>query len=454
MTVTGLLKEKVLFLDGGMGTMLQKKGLDPGDKPEMFNLSRPAAVQEVHEAYLAAGSNIILTNTFGANRLNYSPDEAEKIIEEGLRIAKAAIAGTEAGIASSIASGIADGIASGMVEDPADDAAASAERFVALDIGPSGRLMEPYGDLAFEEAVDIFADMVRAGVKYGADLIFIETMSDLYETKAALLAAKENSDLPVFVSNSYQASGKLMTGADPAAMITLLEGMGADAIGMNCSLGPEQLGPVVDAYLKMASVPVLVKPNAGLPRKDGDQVAYDISAETFADITAEFALKGARILGGCCGTTPQYISLLSGKLKEKEKDAGPLVPAKGSGTFISSHTHAIDQAANNSPAVSLLSGNSIDELVDSAYDLEDDFDILELDTTAVGSDEKDFIKEAVFEIQSAVRNPLILTAKDPAALEAALRVYKGKAAIRPTGDSKEYREKLLDAVHRYGGVIL
>ena len=205
-----------------------------------------------------------------------------------------------------------------------DSAAGDQEKYVALDMGPSGRLLKPYGDLDFEEAVAAFAETVRLGVKYGADAILIETMNDSYETKAALLAAKENSSLPVFVSNAYGEDGKLMTGASPAAMVAMLEGMGADAIGVNCSLGPKALTPVVEEYLRRASVPVLLKPNAGLPREENGKAVYDVPPEEFAAETAALMEQGVRLAGGCCGTTPAYIAALTertGGLVPRYRDA-------------------------------------------------------------------------------------------------------------------------------------
>ena len=214
------LKNNLLFLDGGMGTLLQAQGLKPGELPERWNISRPDIIQNVHKSYYDAGSNVVSTNTFGANSLKFSDTELEEIIS-------AAIKNVETAKSSSVG---------------------NQEKFIALDIGPTGKLLKPFGDLDFEDAVEVFAKTVKLGVKYGADLILIETMNDSYETKAALLAAKENSDLPVFVSNAYSEDGKLMTGASPAAMVALLEGMHADAIGVNCSLGPKALLPIVFVF--------------------------------------------------------------------------------------------------------------------------------------------------------------------------------------------------------------
>ena len=240
MGILELLKRGIVYLDGGMGTLLQDRGLRPGESPETWNLTHPEEVAAIHRAYFDAGSHVVCANTFGANPLRFEKDRLEQIVAAAMDNVRAA----------------------------RDSSAGTQEKFAALDIGPSGRLLKPYGDLDFEDAVAAFAETVRLGVKYGADLILIETMNDSYETKAALLAAKENSDLPVFVSNAYGEDGKLMTGATPAAMTAMLEGMGADAIGVNCSLGPRALAPVVREYLRRASVPVLLKSNAGLPREE------------------------------------------------------------------------------------------------------------------------------------------------------------------------------------------
>ena len=252
------LKENIVILDGGMGTLLQARGLQPGEAPERWNLTHPEDIIDIHRSYYDSGSNIVNTNTFGANTLHFSADELEAII-------KAAV--DNANKARELSNSVK-------------------EKYIALDIGPTGRLLKPMGDLDFEEAVEIFAYTVRLGVKYGVDLIMIETMNDSYETKAALLAAKENSDLPVFVSNAYSENGKLMTGASPAAMVAMLEGMGADAIGVNCSFGPDKLAPIVREYLEYASVPVLLKPNAGLPHSEGGRTLYDIDADAFSEITS------------------------------------------------------------------------------------------------------------------------------------------------------------------------
>ena len=274
MKILDYMKDHFLFLDGGMGTLLQAAGLQPGELPERWNVQHPEEIVKIQTRYYDAGTNLVLSNTFGANSLKFSEEELRELIHAAVKNARQAAALSKA----------------------------PQEKFVGLDIGPCGRMLKPYGDLDFEEAVSVYAKTVRFGVEAGVDVIFIETMNDSYDTKAALLAAKENSDLPVFVSNAYGADGKLMTGAEPAAMVAMLEGMHADAIGANCSLGPDQLTGVMEEYLKYASVPVLLKPNAGLPRSENGQTVYDVEPKQFAQSVCTLLRKGVRIAGGCCGT--------------------------------------------------------------------------------------------------------------------------------------------------------
>ncbi|MBO4733380.1 MAG: homocysteine S-methyltransferase family protein, partial [Clostridia bacterium] len=251
MKFTDFLKNNIVCFDGGTGTVLQQKGLLPGEQPERWNLTHADIITGLHKAYFDAGSNVVCTNTFGASTLNFPPDELEKIIEAAVFNAKAA----------------------------RERSSSDEEKFIALDIGPTGKLLKPFGDLDFEDAVAVFAKTVSLGAKYGVDLIIIETMNDSYETKAALLAAKENSSLPVIVSNAYGEDGTLMTGATPAAMVALIEGMGADAIGANCSLGPEGLKSVIMELLDKASVPVMFKTNAGLPKEVNGKTVFDVDKE-------------------------------------------------------------------------------------------------------------------------------------------------------------------------------
>lgn len=434
MKILEFIKNDLLILDGGMGTLLQAHGLSAGELPERWNISHPEVIQKIHRNYYDAGSNVVSTNTFGANLLKFSREELEDIVRAAVENAKIA----------------------------KETSANGKEKFIALDIGPSGKLLKPYGDFDFEDAVSLFSETVKLGVKYGVDLIFIETMNDSYETKAALLAAKENCDLPVFVSNAYGSDLRLMTGASPAAMVAMLEGMGADAIGANCSLGPGQLAPVVEELLKYASVPVLLKPNAGLPEiKDGKTV-YDITPDEFATEVCALIAKGVRICGGCCGTTPDYIRAVAGS-----NPTAPAISAKKSDTLVSSYTHAVNFA--DAP---ILIGERINPTGKKRFkqalrDRDIDYILKEgLDQEAAGAhildvnvglpeiDEPETIKEVVCALQAVCDLPLQIDTSDPVAMEAALRRYNGKAMINSVNGKAESMRAVFPLVKKYGGVVV
>lgn len=429
------LKNNIVCLDGGMGTLLQARGLKPGEHPESWNLSHPDAISDIHRAYFDAGSNVVCTNTFGANCLKFEDGELEEII-------KAAIANAVRARESSESAG---------------------EKFIALDIGPTGRLLKPLGDLDFEDAVGVFAKTVRLGVKYGAELIMIETMNDSYETKAALLAARENSSLPVMVSNAYGEDGKLMTGAAPAAMVAMLEGMGADALGANCSLGPRQLRAVAEELLEKASVPVLLKPNAGLPRSVEGKTVFDVGADEFSDEVARLVKKGLRLVGGCCGTTPEYIKSLHRKIRDLTPAA---VEPKGI-TAVSSYTHAVEFGRGP-----ILIGERINPtgkkrfkqaLVDNDMDYilsegvaqqEKGVHILDVNVGLPDIDEARMLKDAVCELQAVIDLPLQIDTSNISAMEAALRRYNGKAMINSVNGKRESMEAIFPLVKKYGGAVV
>ena len=429
------LKSNTVMLDGGMGTLLQARGLLPGELPERWNITHPNAVRDIHRAYFEAGSNVVSTNTFGASSLKFSDGELREIIEAAFENARAA----------------------------RDSARGDAERFIALDIGPTGKLLRPYGDLDFEDAVAVFAKTVKIGVECGADLIIIETMNDSYETKAALLAAKENSDLPIIVTNAYGEDGKLMTGASPEAMALMLEGMGADAIGANCSLGPRELVPVMEKLLKCCSVPVVMKPNAGLPKLRDGQTVYDVGAEEFASEVAELVRGGIRVVGGCCGTTPEYISALSKKIK-----GIPPKPIKEKNiTAISSYTHAV--SFEDTPVLigerinptgkkrlkeALLSGDVDYILGEAVSQQERGVHILDVNVGLPGINESEMLTRAVCEIQAVVNLPLQIDTADPLAMESALRRYNGKPLINSVCGKRESMEKIFPLVKKYGGTLI
>lgn len=434
MKVIDYIKNDLLILDGGMGTLLQQKGLPAGELPERWNISHPEIVQEIHRAYYDAGSNVVSTNTFGANLLKFSHMELEEIIATAInnaRIAKNTSSNTK-------------------------------EKFIALDIGPSGKLLKPYGDLDFEDAVKLFAETVKIGSKLGVDLIFIETMNDSYETKAALLAAKENSELPVFVSNAYGSDGRLMTGATPAAMVALLEGMGADAIGANCSLGPRQLGGVVEELLKYASVPVLLKPNAGLPEVKDGKTVYDITPAVFAQEVIPFIEKGVRIVGGCCGTTPDYIKAVSLSTPQK-----PIISEKKSHSLISSYTHALEigktpiligeriNPTGKKRFKQALRDNDLDYILKEGLDQEKaGAHVLDVNVGLPEINEPEMIKNVVCELQAICALPLQIDTADPVAMESALRRYNGKAMINSVNGKAESMNAVFPLVKKYGGVVV
>ncbi|MBR4762530.1 MAG: homocysteine S-methyltransferase family protein, partial [Clostridia bacterium] len=337
------------------------------------------------------------------------------------------------------------------------------EKFVALDIGPTGKLLKPLGDLCFEAAVEVFAATVRIGAKYGADLILIETMNDSFETKAALLAAKENCDLPVIVSNAYGEDGKLMTGATPAAMAALIEGMGADALGANCSLGPKQLAPVIKELLKNSSIPVMFKPNAGLPKAEGGKTVFDVGAEEFAAEVAALADGGVRIVGGCCGTTPDYIRAL------KRAVAG-IKPEKilpKNLTVVSSYAKAVtfgDRPILIGERINPTGKPLLKEAItkgDTGYILsegigeqEKGVHILDVNVGMPGIDEAAVLKGAVCGLQAVVDLPLQIDTSSIPAMEAAMRVYNGKPMINSVNGKEESMRAVFPLVKKYGGVCV
>lgn len=435
MTFSEFLKDNIVYLDGGMGTLLQAKGLKPGDAPERWNISHPDVICGIHRDYFDAGSNIVCTNTFGANTLKYSKDELEKIIRAAVKNAA----------------------------DARAQSSSAGEKFIALDIGPSGKLLKPLGDLDFEDAVGVFAETVRIGTSCGVDLILIETMNDSYETKAALLAAKENSDLPVIVCNAYGEDGKLMTGASPAAMAAMLEGMGAAALGANCSLGPRQLRGVAMELLQNASVPVILKPNAGIPRSVDGKTVFDVTAEDFSDEVCELVKKGVRVVGGCCGTTPAYIKALT----DKTRGMTPVPVRDKNLTVVSSYTHAvklgkapiligerINPTGKKRFKQALLENDMDHILAEGVKQQEKGVHILDVNVGLPGIDELDVLKNAVCELQAVIDLPLQIDTSDIRAMEAALRRYNGKAMINSVNGKEESMEAVFPLVKKYGGVVV
>ena len=435
MNILEYMKDNLVFLDGGMGTLLQAAGLMPGELPERWNISHADEIVKIHRAYFDAGTNVVLSNTFGANILKFDEAELKEIVEAAIGNARKA----------------------------AELSEKKSEKYVALDIGPIGRLLKPYGDFEFEEAVKVFSKTVQLGTAAGADLIFIETMNDSYETKAALLAAKENSSLPVFVSNAYGSDGKLMTGASPAAMVAMLEGMGADAVGANCSLGPDQLVGVMEEYLEYASVPVLIKPNAGLPKVEDGKTVYDVFPPEFAESIKKLVEKGVRIVGGCCGTTPDYIKAVAEALASTE----PVPVTEKGRSLISSYTHAVEFGKEP-----ILIGERINPtgkkrfkqalrendiyyiLVEGLKQVDAGVHALDVNVGLPEIDEVAMIKNVVTELQAVTDLPLQIDTSSAVVMEAALRRYNGKPMVNSVSGKKESMDAVFPLVKKYGGVVV
>lgn len=435
MNIRDFIKNNIVYLDGGMGTLLQKSGLQPGELPERWNISHPEVIKEIHKSYYDSGSNIVNTNTFGANSLKFGTDELSEIIYHAVKNAD------EARKASS----------------------GKQEKFIALDVGPTGKLLKPLGDLDFEDAVKAFAEVISLGVKYGVDLITIETMNDSYETKAAVLAAKENSDLPIIVTNAYGENRRLMTGADPAVMAAMLEGMGVDAIGANCSLGPKQLMGVMDELLKYCSVPVAFKPNAGLPKSDGKVTYYDVDAEEFAQDIKLAVANGVRIVGGCCGTTPEYIKKVCEltrdmRPKEIEKKTYSVCTSYNKAVFFGEKPILIGERINPTGKKRFkqaLLENDIGYILQEAVNQQaKGVHVLDVNVGLPGIDEAQMLTNSVCELQCVTDLPLQIDSSDPVAMGSALRRYNGKAMINSVNGKEENLNAIFPLVKKYGGFVV
>lgn len=411
----------ITYFDGGMGSMLN---LRAGELPEQLNITQPQRVLDVHMAYAKAGADIITANTFGANPLKY--DNCAELVKAGVRLAK------------------------------------KTGKRVALDIGPTGRLLKPVGDLDFEDCVEAFAEVVRAG-KEDADLILIETMGDTYEIKAAVLAAKENSDLPVFVSMIFDENGRLLTGADVKTALAVVEGLGVDVVGLNCGLGPKQMIPLVRALAEYSSTPIMVNPNAGLPESVNGQTVYNVESAEFADLMAQIAEIGVCYLGGCCGTTPEHIKALV----ERTKDIPSVVPEKKNFTFVTSYSECVQLGEEskiigeriNPTGKKLLKQALRDN--DMEYILKEGITqkecgahILDVNMGLPEIDEVQMLKNAVYELQSVLPTPLQLDSSDAAAMEQALRIYNGKAMINSVNGKEKSMKEIFPLAKKYGGVVV
>lgn len=431
------LGKELLYLDGAMGTLLQQEGLRPGEYPESWNLEHPDVVKKIHQSYLEAGSDIVLTNTFGANKLKYHDDRyaLKDVVEAAVRNAKEA----------------------------AKAVAGDRETYVALDMGSTGKLLKPVGELEFEDAYDAFRELVEYGAQAGADLIHIETMSDTYETKAAVLAAKENSNLPVFVTVILDENGKLLTGGDVPVVVAMLEGLRVDALGLNCGMGPKEMLPLLKEIRKYTSLPVIIKPNAGLPQQRDGKTCYDVLPDDFAASLQELVKAGANVVGGCCGTTPEHIRAMVEACKKVQM----VPPDEKNHTLVTSYGQAVDVKS-----VPIIIGERINPtgkkkfkqaLQDMDFDyilgegfkqLEAGAHVLDVNVGLPDIDEVFMMEEAVKRLQSVIRLPLQIDTVDEEAMEAAMRIYNGKPMVNSVSGKQASMDSVFPLIQKYGGVVV
>lgn len=425
------LGRRIIFFDGGLGSLLQERGLKPGELPETWNLTRPEVLYDIHRAYLDAGADIILANTFGANGFKY--DNLEEIVTAAVVNAKKAVADS------------------------------GRKAYVALDMGPTGKLLKPMGTLDFEECVSVYADVVRYGAKAGADLILIETMSDTYELKAAVLAAKENSNLPVVATVVFDEHHKMLTGATPEVVVAMLEGLRVDAIGMNCGLGPKQMKPIFETMARYASIPLVITPNAGLPRSENGKTVYDVGPEEFAEDMEEIINMGAWMAGGCCGTTPAHIKALT----ERCSSITPKPLTDKDYTIVTSYSTAVElgerpviigeriNPTGKSKFKQALRDNNMEYILEEGVKQADSgAHILDVNVGLPEIDEPAMMRRTVFELQSVLPLPLQIDTTDPVAMEQAMRIYNGKPMINSVNGKEEIMHQIFPLVQKYGGTVV
>lgn len=432
------LGKELLFFDGGMGTLLQAEGLQPGELPETWNIERKETIRKIHQSYFEAGSDIVLTNTFGANALKFHDENCSL---------KAIIDAAVENVRFGAKAGIRDG----------------RDYYVALDIGPTGKLLKPLGDLSFEDAYEAFKEVVQYGEKAGADLIHIETMSDTYEVKAAVLAAKENTNLPVFATMVFDDKGKLLTGGDVPSVVALLEGLRVDALGINCGMGPKQMLPILQQIAQYTSLPIIVKPNAGLPKQRDGQTYYDVTPDVFAKQLQEIVKAGACVIGGCCGTTPKHIRAMISACKDLEMTK----PTFKNHTIVSSYGKAVElgdmpviigeriNPTGKSKFKQALKEHNLDYILKEGITQQDKgAHILDVNVGLPDIDEVVMMKEVVRELQSVTSLPLQIDTVDTEAMEQAMRIYNGKPMVNSVSGKQESMNAVFPLIQKYGGVVI
>ncbi|MDD6342013.1 MAG: homocysteine S-methyltransferase family protein, partial [Eubacteriales bacterium] len=421
--------DEIIFLDGAMGTMLQARGMKPGENPCVFGADHPDILEHIHRGYFEAGSRIVLSNTFGASvpKMKGSGRSCEEVTSSAVSAAKR----------------VADEFGG----------------LVALDVGPLGELLEPLGSLPFEDAVGFFKTQMTAGANAGADLIFIETMMDLYEAKAALLAAKEATSLPVFVTMTFEENGRTFTGCDVPSAAVCLSSLGADAIGVNCSVGPDKLVSVISEMRKYTTLPIIAKPNAGIPRADG---SYDLTAEEFAEHTARLVKAGACVVGGCCGTTPEHIRLLKEKLRgvksPERPEKVPVGVCSSTRHILLSRPVTVGERLNPTGKKLLkqaLTDGDMGYICRQAVaQQEQGAEILDINVGIPGANEEELMKKVVAAVRSVSDLPLQIDSSDPAAIEAGLRLAGGRSIVNSVNGKEESLTAVLPIVKKYGAVVV
>lgn len=436
MNIRELLGKELLFFDGGMGTMLQKHGMKGGDIPELLNVTDPDMIKSIHAEYLNAGANVITTNTFGANPLKFNVLNAP----------------LDAVIAAAI----------GNARKAINECSIDKPHFIAFDMGPTGKLMEPIGELTFDKAYDAFARIAKTAETAGADLVIIETMSDTLEAKAAVLAVKENTSLPIFLTMTFDETYKTLTGADVHVMSAMFEALGVDCLGINCGLGPDQIGEMMEELAKISSIPIMAQPNAGLPEIRDGQTVYNVTPEEFAADSEKMAKFGVSVLGGCCGTTPEHIEAVAKRCAKFK----PIVEEK-SFTVCTSYSKAvylddrpviigerINPTGKKKFKEALRSGD-IDYILNEAFKQRDaGAHILDVNVGLPEIDEYATMEKAVKAISAAVNLPLQIDSSDPATIERALRIYNGKPMVNSVNGKKESMDAIFPIVQKYGGVLV
>lgn len=432
------LGKELIYFDGGMGTLLQSRGLKPGELPEVWNLEHADEVIDIHRQYFEAGSDIVLSNTFGANAIKFH--DSEHSLKE---IVTAAIDNVK----KAAKLGVHDG----------------REVYAALDVGPTGKLLKPMGDLGFEEAYHAFKETVQYGEAAGADLIHIETMSDSYEVKAAVLAAKENTSLPVFATMIFDEKGKLLTGGDVPSVVAMLEGLRVDALGINCGMGPEQMMTILEELLRYTSVPIIVKPNAGLPKQRDGEVYYDVTPQQFAGQMEKIVDMGACVIGGCCGTTPDHIRAMTDRtrgmyVKASEKKNITIVSSYGQSVVLGKKPVIIGERINPTGKKKFkqaLKDHDMDYILKEGITQQDKgAHILDVNVGLPDIDEVEMMKEVVTELQSVSSLPLQIDTVDIRAMEAAMRIYNGKPMINSVNGKQENMDAVFPLIQKYGGVVV